>query len=90
MSALQKPIASGFNAASTADNVIKGIDLSGKIAIVTGGYSGLGLETARALHQRGSVRHRRSPACLSQAGFRLPVATYPQIYPLIPDFSKIG
>jgi hypothetical protein len=38
---LQKSINSGFGAASTADYVLKGVNLSGKIAIVTGGYSGL-------------------------------------------------
>jgi NAD(P)-dependent dehydrogenase (short-subunit alcohol dehydrogenase family) len=54
MSTLQKTIGSGFGAASTASDVIKGIDLSGKIAIVTGGYSGLGLETARALRSAGA------------------------------------
>ena len=36
--ALQKPVGSGFNATSTASDVIKGIDLTGKIAIVTGGF----------------------------------------------------
>jgi hypothetical protein len=45
----QKPIGSRFSAASTAEDAIKGVDLSGKIAIVTGGYSGLGLEIARLL-----------------------------------------
>ena len=54
MATLQKPIGSGFGAASTADDVIKGIDLSGKIAIVTGGYSGIGLETARVLRAAGA------------------------------------
>jgi NAD(P)-dependent dehydrogenase (short-subunit alcohol dehydrogenase family) len=32
----------------------QGLDLSGKIAIVTGGYSGIGLETARAFHSAGA------------------------------------
>ena len=50
----QIPISSGFGAASTAADVIKGIDLSNTTAIVTGGYSGLGLETARVLHAAGS------------------------------------
>jgi len=50
----QKPIGSGFSSASTADDVIKGVDLSGKIAIVTGGYSGLGRETARVLRSAGA------------------------------------
>ncbi len=54
MGTLQKPIQSGFSAASTTDEVIKGIDLTGKIAIVTGGYSGLGLETARTLRAAGA------------------------------------
>ena len=54
MATLQKPIGSGFGAASTAGDVIKGIDLSGKIAIVTGGYSGIGVETARALRSAGA------------------------------------
>lgn len=51
---LQKPINSGFSAASTAGDVIKSIELSGKVAIVTGGYSGIGLETVRALCSAGA------------------------------------
>jgi NAD(P)-dependent dehydrogenase (short-subunit alcohol dehydrogenase family) len=51
---LQKPIGSGFGAASTAAEVIKGVDLSGKIAIVTSGHSGIGLETTRALRSAGA------------------------------------
>jgi len=50
----QLPIGSGFGAASTTADVISGIDLSGKIAIVTGGYSGLGLETVRTLRSAGA------------------------------------
>ena len=50
----QKPIGSGFNAASTSDEVIKGIDISGKTAIVTGGYVGLGLETTKKLVEAGA------------------------------------
>lgn len=51
---LQKPVGSYFNAASTAEEVIQGIDLTGKVAIVTGGYSGLGLETVRVLRLAGA------------------------------------
>jgi NAD(P)-dependent dehydrogenase (short-subunit alcohol dehydrogenase family) len=36
-------------------DVIKGIDLTGKTAIVTGGYSGLGKETVRALRAAGAA-----------------------------------
>lgn len=50
----QTPIGSGFHAKSTAMEVIDGIDLTGKTAIVTGGYSGLGLETVRALASAGA------------------------------------
>ncbi|WP_343675015.1 SDR family NAD(P)-dependent oxidoreductase [Chitinophaga sp.] len=52
--ALQSPVDSGFDAASTAMDVINGIDLSGKIAIVTGGYSNIGLETVKALAEAGA------------------------------------
>ena len=50
----QQPIGSGFGYRSTAAEVIDGIDLSNKLAIVTGGYSGLGLETVRALVGAGA------------------------------------
>ncbi|MFG2125558.1 SDR family NAD(P)-dependent oxidoreductase [Streptomyces sp. NPDC048710] len=50
----QHKIGSGFGADSTADDVLDGIDLGGKLAIVTGGYSGLGLETTRALTRAGA------------------------------------
>jgi NAD(P)-dependent dehydrogenase (short-subunit alcohol dehydrogenase family) len=50
----QGPIGSGFGCRSTASEVLEGIDLSGKLAIVTGGYSGLGIETVRALVAAGA------------------------------------
>jgi NAD(P)-dependent dehydrogenase (short-subunit alcohol dehydrogenase family) len=53
--ALQQPIGSGFNATSTTTEVIKGIDLTGKIAIVTGGYAGIGLETSKILVSAGAT-----------------------------------
>jgi NAD(P)-dependent dehydrogenase (short-subunit alcohol dehydrogenase family) len=51
----QKPIGSGFGAASTAAEVIDGIDLTGTVAVVTGGYSGIGVETVRAFRTAGAA-----------------------------------
>ncbi len=44
-----------FSARSTAGEVLAGVDLSGRRAIVTGGASGIGLETARALATAGAA-----------------------------------
>jgi NAD(P)-dependent dehydrogenase (short-subunit alcohol dehydrogenase family) len=54
MTTPQQPIGSGFGATTTADEVLAGIDLTGKTALVTGGYSGIGLETTKALVKAGA------------------------------------
>jgi NAD(P)-dependent dehydrogenase (short-subunit alcohol dehydrogenase family) len=51
----QKPLNSGFGAKTTAREVLAGRDLTRKIAIVTGGYSGVGLESTRALAEAGAT-----------------------------------
>jgi NAD(P)-dependent dehydrogenase (short-subunit alcohol dehydrogenase family) len=54
MSNQQVPIQTGFGATSTASEVLGDVDLIGKTVIVTGGYSGLGLEITRVLAGAGA------------------------------------
>lgn len=50
----QIPIGSGYGAKTPAAEIVDGVDLSDKHVIVTGGYSGIGLETVRALAGAGA------------------------------------
>ncbi|MDQ0625964.1 oxidoreductase [Paraburkholderia graminis] len=65
----QSPLGSGFGPTSTASEVIDGIDLQGRVAVVTGGYSGIGLETTRALSRAGAtvIVPARDPARAREA-----------------------
>jgi NAD(P)-dependent dehydrogenase (short-subunit alcohol dehydrogenase family) len=69
MSSPQAPIHSGFGPTTTAREVLRGIDLTGKVAVVTGGYAGVGLETTRVLVEAGAtvVIPVRSPDKARQA-----------------------
>jgi len=69
MTSIQSPVGSGFVAASTTADVISSIDLTGKNAVVTGGYAGLGLETVRVLAGAGAsvTVPTRDPARAEQA-----------------------
>ncbi|CAN0926653.1 Short-chain dehydrogenase TIC 32 B, chloroplastic [Linum grandiflorum] len=64
-----RPGPSGFGSASTAKQVTKGIDASHLTVIITGGASGIGLETARvlALHQAHVVIGARNIAAANEA-----------------------
>src|SRR6202035_4554024 len=51
----QKPLPSGYGPRTTAEEALAGRDLRGKVAIVTGGHAGLGLETTRVLSNAGAT-----------------------------------
>jgi NAD(P)-dependent dehydrogenase (short-subunit alcohol dehydrogenase family) len=55
MTTQQAPIHTGYGAATTAREVIGDARLDGKVAIVTGGYVGIGLETTRVLASAGAT-----------------------------------
>jgi NAD(P)-dependent dehydrogenase (short-subunit alcohol dehydrogenase family) len=62
----------GFGFESTAEQVIAGVDLTGRRAVVTGGASGIGLETARVLAGAGAevtigVRDLAAGECAAEA-----------------------
>ncbi|MEO1247170.1 MAG: SDR family NAD(P)-dependent oxidoreductase [Pseudomonadota bacterium] len=72
---------SPYDGESTAEEVTAGIDLSGKLAVVTGCTSGIGLETMRVLAARGAYvvgtsrsLERAREACRGVQGVTTPVA----------------
>lgn len=64
MTTPQRPIDKGLKGKPTALEVVDGVDLSGRRVIVTGGHSGIGLETTRALAGAGAeiIVPARDPA----------------------------
>ncbi len=77
---LKRPGPSGFGYGSTAEDVVAGVDLSGKTFLLTGCSSGLGLETLRVLTSRGAhviatarSREKAAKACASVSGQSTPI-----------------
>jgi NAD(P)-dependent dehydrogenase (short-subunit alcohol dehydrogenase family) len=83
----QEPIGSGFGFESTAGDVLRGIDLTGRYAVVTGGASGLGLEVVRALTGAGAevLVPARRPAQAQEALADVAGATVEQL-----DLGDLG
>ncbi len=74
------PGASIFDAESTADDVLAGVDLTGKTALLTGCNSGIGYETMRAMTARGAhvigaarTLEKAEKACASVDGETTPL-----------------
>ena len=70
---------SGFDADATAEQVTEGIDLQGKLAVVTGCTAGIGFETMRVLAMRGAnvvgtsrSKKRAEEACRKVIGRTIP------------------
>ncbi len=55
MTSPQAPLLSGYNPQTTAREALGGRDLTGSIALVTGGHAGIGLETTRTLSEAGAT-----------------------------------
>lgn len=67
----QHHIGSGFDADSTISDVLTGVDLTGRLAVVTGGYSGIGTAVTRGLAAAGAsviVPARRPDRARTEVG----------------------
>jgi NAD(P)-dependent dehydrogenase (short-subunit alcohol dehydrogenase family) len=89
MTTQQHPLPSGFGHDTTAAEVLQGIDLTGKTAIVTGGYSGIGIEEVRALAGAGAhvVVPARRPDAAREA---LAAAGLPDVEVDALDLADLG
>ena len=70
-----------FGHTSTADEVLADIDMGGRTVLITGAYSGLGKETARAMAARGAhvILSGRDEGKLDDAKAEIADATGAQI-----------
>lgn len=83
---------SDFGFSSTADEVLEGKDLSGRTVLVTGGYSGLGQETARAMATKGAhvILSGRDATKLSAAADEIAEQTGARIDTLVADLASLA
>jgi WW domain-containing oxidoreductase len=83
-------MSTSFNSRSTAEEVLRGIDLGGKTVLLTGCNSGLGFETLRVLTSRGAhvIAAARNMAAASEACTRIDGKTTPFACDL-GDFAKV-
>ncbi len=82
---------SEFGFSSTADEVLEGRDLSGRTALITGGYSGLGKETARAMAAKGAhiILSGRDAGKLDDAAREVADATGAKVETLVCDLASL-
>ncbi len=81
---------SQFGFSSTADEVLEGKDLAGRSVLVTGGYSGLGQETARALAAKNAhvILSGRDATRLSAAADEIATLTGAKVDTLVADLAS--
>jgi len=60
ISDLQRPTNSGFGQKTEPDEILNNINLDNKNIVITGGYSGIGLETTKALRSCWSKNNNSS------------------------------
>ena len=81
-----------FGFYSTADEALADIDITGRSVLVTGGYSGLGRETARAMAARGAhvILSGRDEGKLSEAAKSIANDTGATIDTLVCDLASLA
>ena len=82
-----------FGFATTVDDVIASVDLTGKTAVVTGASSGLGLQTVAALASAGAdvVAAVRDPEKFRAGGDWLALGELtPRIHPVPLDLARLA